>query len=286
MRTPLVVALLALSTPLRALAERGPDLEVHVVSRRDPRANTDAYLVLPAGTATVTPRLRFLTAGPGLFGPRELELTDIALLDLSGRVSLGGKAELAASGTFLPKQPSFSRERIWQGAALGARAGAGKLALSIGGEVGPLLARPGLWTAATGLLEARHDIHPTFSFHLALGGATTGLLPRESASLWYGEAVAQAELVWSWPRAAALWIGADFRFPVTGAPSPELTPATRANLRLGGALTYVDDWDLFAELQVVDRGDAAEPSTHLPVLDGGFDQRVLTLGVTRRFGRE
>ncbi|OJT21102.1 hypothetical protein BO221_29995 [Archangium sp. Cb G35] len=58
------------------------------------------------------------------------------------------------------------------------------------------------------------------------------------------------------------------------------------NFRLGAVLSYIEDWDLFAELIVNDRGELSEPTTTLPILDGGFDQTLLLLGVTRRFQRD
>ena len=36
------------------------------------------------------------------------------------------------------------------------------------------------------------------------------------------------------------------------------------------------------ELSIIDRGDAARPATRLPVLDGGFDQIQLSVGISRR----
>ena len=36
---------------------------------------------------------------------------------------------------------------------------------------------------------------------------------------------------------------------------------------------------------VIDRGDLGAPATVLPILDGGFDQKQLTLGVTYRSGQ-
>ena len=47
------------------------------------------------------------------------------------------------------------------------------------------------------------------------------------------------------------------------------------NFRIGGVLAYIEDWDIYGE-----------PTTRLPVLDGGFDQTILMLGVIRRFRRD
>ena len=43
------------------------------------------------------------------------------------------------------------------------------------------------------------------------------------------------------------------------------------------------NWDLFAEFAIVDRGDMENPATRLPIMDGGFDQQQILLGVTRHF---
>jgi len=40
--------------------------------------------------------------------------------------------------------------------------------------------------------------------------------------------------------------------------------------------------DVWLRAAVVDRGDLAVPASVLPILDGGFDQQQLTLGVTYR----
>jgi hypothetical protein len=56
-------------------------------------------------------------------------------------------------------------------------------------------------------------------------------------------------------------------------------------LAVWGTVSW-EDWDLFAELVVLDRGDLSHPATTLPILDGGFDQTHLVVGLTRRFKRE
>jgi hypothetical protein len=38
---------------------------------------------------------------------------------------------------------------------------------------------------------------------------------------------------------------------------------------------------LFVDFAVIDRGELSDPSTRLPILDGGFDQRQVIFGVTR-----
>lgn len=67
--------------------------------------------------------------------------------------------------------------------------------------------------------------------------------------------------------------------PVSGA---DLDPQPRLDLNLGNAVQLSDHWDLSIELTIIDRGDRAIPATHLPILDGGFDQIQLSVGVSRR----
>jgi len=59
---------------------------------------------------------------------------------------------------------------------------------------------------------------------------------------------------------------------------------TTMGLSVGGVAEIEDTgWELFAILTVVDRGELEDPSTQLPVLDGGFDQTQVSLGVQHRF---
>jgi hypothetical protein len=59
---------------------------------------------------------------------------------------------------------------------------------------------------------------------------------------------------------------------------------TTLGLSVGAwARSRTTGWELFAILTVVDRGELDDPSTQLPILDGGFDQTQLSLGVQHRF---
>jgi hypothetical protein len=42
----------------------------------------------------------------------------------------------------------------------------------------------------------------------------------------------------------------------------------------------VDHWDVFAKVVIIDRGELGMSATQLPILDGGFDQHQLVLGLT------
>jgi len=142
-------------------------------------------------------------------------------------------------------------------------------------------------------LEGRKSLHETLRLQGLLGASATALrLGGESERrLGFGEVVADGELVFRAPHGeAAMWIGTQLRFPVGALASPAsvrdtLDPQTRVNFRLGGVLAYIDDWDVFAEFSVTDRGELSAPATTLPLIDGGFDQTTLMLGLTRRFQR-
>ena len=86
---------------------------------------------------------------------------------------------------------------------------------------------------------------------------------------------------------SAGWIGTEFSFPVLTFAGEETAPSldaqTRVTFRLGASLSYIREWDISAELIVGDRGDASQPATQLPILEGGFDQTLFMLGFTRRF---
>ncbi|AKJ01615.1 hypothetical protein ATI61_103330 [Archangium gephyra] len=266
----------------------------YVITGGDPRGYAEDWLILPAGGATVGGHLRFLTAEGGL-GDEALRFTDVVLLDVNGRLSLGGTGELFASTTLLPKQPSRTGELLWQGSSLGGRVGfAERFAASLRATVGPALAHTGYWVTTDVGVEARKSLHETLRVQGLLGGSATALFLEGNPErrLGFGEVVAGGEVVLRAPNgAAAMWLGTEFRFPVVRSASPasaraDLDPQTRVNVRLGGVLSYIEDWDLFAELVVTDRGELSEPTTRLPILDGGFDQTLLLLGVTRRIQRD
>src|SRR5258705_1008086 len=77
------------------------------------------WMILPEGQV-IGSELRFLTSKPSL-GPEPIEFSDVALLTLHIKSSVYGKAEVAASVDVLPKQPSWTDEKVWQGASPQAR---------------------------------------------------------------------------------------------------------------------------------------------------------------------
>jgi hypothetical protein len=287
----------ALAQEEEIVGQTSPEVgEFTVASAGDVRAYAQDWLILPEGSATVGGDLRFLTAEGGL-GDEALRFTDVVLLDVNGRLALGGRGELFAGTTLLPKQPSRTGELLWQGSNVGGRVGFGeRYAATARAAFGPALGHSGFWGTADVGVEARRSIHPTLRFQGLLGGSATTLFlegrPDSGTAdrrLGFGEVVVDGEVVFRMPNGeVAVWLGTQFRFPVARFASPasaraELEPQTRVNFRLGGVLSYIEDWDLYAEFIVTDRGELREPTTTLPILDGGFDQTTLLLGVTRRF---
>ena len=255
------------------------------------RSKASDWMIMPSGTATIGGTLQFVTAREG-GGPDGLRFTDLVLTSFDARWSLEKRFEIFATTSFLPKQPSTSDELVWQSAATGARVGLGErytLYTTVGG--GPLLERRGMWGGGTLGAQVRKSLHPTLVVEGNAGGAYTALMEKErDRPSWLGEALIRGELVFRVPSGMmAGWLGTEFRFPVahgsgmsdTGAPAYD--PQTRVNVNLGVVLSYIDDWDIFAKYMVVDRGDMASPATTLPILQGGFDQKHIIVGITRRY---
>ncbi len=291
-----LTAMMSLAPPV--LAQDKQSETIHIALAHDLRSKATDTIVMPRGTKTITAALRFVTSRDGI-GDDGLRFTDVALLDLAGRIAIAGRAELYLATTLLPKQPSYTDELVWQSSSLGGRIGFGeRYAVDLTVSGGPLLGRIGYWSEADALLEARKSIHDTVVFQGAIGGSATGLFfDRDTEeAFWLTEIATDGQIVFREPSGTvAGWLGTQFRFPVASnpdpsAPDPEsglaIAPATRLNFEIGCVLSYIDDWDLFAVFSVLDRGDAENPETTLPILDGGFDQQQLMIGVTRRFSSD
>jgi hypothetical protein len=81
-----------------------------------------------------------------------------------------------------------------------------------------------------------------------------------------------------------MWFGAGLNVPLFH--SAGIDPGTRLDLTLGTVYAVVKNWDVYVEAGILDRGDRGRLETQLPILDGGFDQRTILIGVTRRFAGE
>ncbi|MGK3977784.1 hypothetical protein WMF38_39505 [Sorangium sp. So ce118] len=260
------------------------------------RARSTSSLLLPAGGLEIGGEMTLVTSELSLGRDPDgegLAFTDVGLLSLNGRYSFG-PVELAASMALLVKQPDTADEFVPQNGSLAGRVELGDgqaLTLRLAG--GPLLGDLGLWEGGELLLQAKRAAHSTLVFQGALGGAFTHLdfAAETEQPFWLGEVVVDAETILRTPvRAFTLWLGVDLRFPVLHNPdnhdpdaSGFLAPTTRLNVHVGAAYSYVDDWDLYLRVAVLDRGDKAEPWTMVPILDGGFDQQQFSLGVMHRW---
>jgi len=233
--------------------------------------------------------LDYLTSEGGLSGAR-IDFTDVVLLGLHGRVALRGLVEVYGELDLLPKQPSFTAERVWQGATVGARIGAtGWLAGEARLAGGTLLDRAGLWGSGALGATARKVVDPTLAFQGTLGGNYLRVdFDGDGGALWLAEVESRGDIQLRAPNGiAGVWVGVGFAFPIAhdgGYPAMgRFAPQTRGDLHVGGVYAVVPSWDVYVEYSILDRGDLVDPQTTLPVLAGGFDQRQLMLGVTRRF---
>lgn len=264
------------------------------LARGDLRGKSGDWMIMPAGMYTVGGALSFVTAPESPFeADSELRFTDLVLTTLTGRYSIGGRAEIGAAIDLLPKQPAGRDDWVWQRAQLSGRVGfARRYAGFVGLSAGPMFGGDGLWTSGSGGVEAQKSIHETLVFHGTAGASVTTLHPESTMAerAWFGEVIVGGEMIFRVPNGmAAGWIGTGFHFPVAandGRVDFELDPQTRANFSLGTVLSYIDDWDIAFGIDVIDRGDVSDPATTLPILTGGFDQVSLVLGVTRRFEQE
>lgn len=249
-------------------------------------------LVMPAGNGELTGQMKLVTADDGLAG-RPLKLTDLGLFGVSGRFAPVKRLELSGSVDLLPKQPSYTDEKTWQSVTLGARTPLGKHgAVGLSGGGGHLLASTGRWTRGALTLEGKKPIDRDFlSFDVQAGVDAVSLVKDGQTGFLTEVALATTALFHEPSGHWGAWIGLAYAVPVghSGVEPTSglaLDPRPRLDLHIGTVLALVPAWDLFVDLAVIDRGDAGMPATQLPILDGGFDQTQLTLGVTRHVAIE
>lgn len=263
------------------------------------RAVAEDYQVLGSGQEFST-QLRFITADRSL-GDHPLMFSDLALFDIGANISLGHKLALNAALVTLPKQPSFTDARFFQGASLGLRGQLGpRYALGINTSVGPLLGVAGVWTSSTMFVQHKRRLSEFTAFDLSGGIDNTLLSPtsRNGGSVLEvsGHAsvlVNGANGIWGG------WVGVGYAVPVYSrgntldglatsidpsamAASMKLDPQPRLDFTIGSGVRIGDKWDAFVNFSVVDRGDLTRAQTLLPLIDGGFDQRQIVLGLSRR----
>jgi hypothetical protein len=129
-------------------------------------------------------------------------------------------------------------------------------------------------------------------FELLLGDAFMALDfdNPDRGSLWVNEVFlsVQAQIG---GREGGGWLGFDYAIPLAHgteqgrvAEQAEFDPPVRLGLEVGGVWSLRRaPWDLFASYSFVDRGELENPTSTLPILMGGFDQRQILFGVQYRF---
>lgn len=247
------------------------------------------YLVLPRG-GELTAQMKFVTAGP-LLDDKKLEFTDLALFGLTGRWSLFSKLEVSASVDLLPKQPAYTDEKSWQSAGITFRSPLGRrVAVSLSGSGGHLMNHSGMWTREALMLEWKKSIDDDFlAFDVAAGINGLGLAAPDTttSTAFITELAVKTTAMFRVPNGKwGGWVGIGYAVPVQASghdPTTEIRidPQPRLDFHMGTVLALVPKWDLFVDFAVLDRGELTDPSTRLPILDGGFDQRQVIFGVTR-----
>ena len=253
----------------------------------DSRSQTEDWMIAPADTVRVGLETTMVTADgdlTSLLGTPQLALTDLVLLRASIGYSVAGKVELLAALSALPKQPLASDASAFQGGLLGVRVGlASSWALTLTGQGGSTIDGDGGWADAELTLDARYEADRYLVFVGHLGGGATAV-GRADELVALSEVLTGLQVILQARDKAAVSTGVDFAFPFwsRAPPSIAIDPQTRVAVHVTGVLALADEWDVWVRAAVLDRGELAAPGTLLPVLDGGFDQQQLTLGVSYR----
>jgi hypothetical protein len=266
-------------------AGRTYDLTAEAISgtRGDVRANVSDWAVGPPGW-DVGGELRLITSDQGLGSEPRLKLSDVGILRARLRATASRRIETVGALDVLAKQPSYTDELVVQGATFGVKvAVTRRWALSTSLAAGPTLDDSGYWGGGGTAMIYRAHPDETLSFQVAAGASATALrLDDGGEDPWLTELSGSGMIMIHSPNGwFGMWLGAGLNVPVVH--SDQLDPATRLDLTIGTVYAVVKDWDIYIEAGIFDRGDAGHPATQLPILDGGFDQRTIVIGVTRRF---
>lgn len=264
---------------------RGMQLDAETISGTygDVRDNVNDWAVGPPGW-DVGGELRLITSDQGLGTGSRLKLSDIGLLRARLRATASRRIETFGGLDILAKQPSYADELVFQGATFGVKVAVSrKWALSTSLSGGPTLDHSGFWGGGGTAMIYRAHPDETLSFQVSAGAQATALrLDDTEMDPWLAEASGGGMIMIHSPNGwFGMWLGAELDVPVVH--SDGIDPATRLDLTVGTVYAVVKDWDIYIEAGIYDRGDEGHPETQLPILDGGFDQRTIVVGVTRRF---
>lgn len=221
--------------------------------------------------------------GPGI------DLGAVTLLRLRGRFAWGERTDVGAGLTLLAHQPSSAGLWIWQSASLSLRQ---RLSDAWSGEVlldaGPQIPRLGHWGVITATATARQRVGDSLVFE-GTAGADVVHLPYDDgnvAHIFELRAGAEARFAWSiLAFNAGLLVAAPFASTGSmgngiGAPTPRLL----SDLHAGVELAVSKVWIPYVQAKVIRRGELRDPRTTVPLLDGGFDQEQVIVGVVARVG--
>ncbi len=243
--------------------------------------------------------LNFITSSEESLGGRKVALTDVMLLRLHAMISLG-RFELFAGSDILPKQPSYTNEHVWQGSLAGLKTVVNKnISVWARGQGGPQLDKAGFWLGGDAAAQYHYELQDVLFFESSLGFAHTHLLFKEDVSrqFFVDEVFTTVGLALRDPDRGkfGVWLNFDYYYPVfhrptNGNPDPQtlgsLDPQPRVNMHIGAVGAITDTVSLFVDYSILDRGDLEEPTTTMPILNSGFDQRQIIFGFMRHFGRE
>ena len=251
------------------------------------RGVVDDYMVLPSGSE-LTGQLKLITTDALLTG-QSVSLGDLALFELAGRHSFGGRVEVAGAVDLLPKQPTTTDESAWQSASGDVRIKLARhVALAIGGAGGHLFDHDGEWLRQTAMIDVKHPLNRYVAFDIQGGADGIELAAPGSSGAHLTELALQTSTLFRADEVAGAWAGVAYSIPVLqGGVDPTtqmaLDPKPRLDLAIGAVLAVVPEWDLFVSYAVITRGDVQDRASMLPILDGGFNQHQLVVGVTRHF---
>lgn len=229
-----------------------------------------------------------------------LTLPATVRLGLEGRLSLGESLDLSAGVALPPKQSAVNDDPpLFAGFVLGRLALASRMSLYAHVAAERLLhvygvRDDGAWGATSGGWDGRafmdkHQRWLAFSWNLGLGGGRA-FGAGEPSPAWLTEAIAGIGLnALAFDRhdgeGIGIAIGSDFAFPLFRggsafwAPgSPDINPQTRVNLYATLYMTLATGWNVTFKAAYLDRGNAQNPETILPVLTNGYDQRQFLVG--------
>jgi hypothetical protein len=272
---------------------RWQDITVVPRSSFDIRRQGSTEIVSPQRELELSSEMSFVTSRGAMEGVPQLYFTDLGLWRVHAAGTPVSRLRITAAATFLPKQPATLDEPFWQSAALGARIGVTNwAAIGVDASFGKMMRDLGYYGSTAVGFQARRLMKSMFTWEGSVGLIGTRLWPSPSTGtdFWFAEAGASGQFQACWDdcdrHIGATWLGIDLAVPVYRHPGTvdafdpvPLDPRTRLGLTLGSFFSVSRTWDFYATLSWIDRGDPDVPATQLPILDGGFDQIQLALGL-------